>query len=83
MSAREVLIVLAHAQLCEPCRERLLNDPASVSRGRALTDEEKALLARLSVPDFSSPEQLAQATGCTAGDLLEYRDHPVVRLRHF
>ena len=83
MSAREVLIVLAHAQLCEPCRERLLNDPASVSRGRALTDEEKALLAGLSASDFSSPESLAQATGCTLGDLNEYREHPVVRLRHF
>ncbi len=83
MSSREVMIVLAHAQTCEPCRERLLKDPLAVLRGRALSDEEKATLSGLAAEDFGSAEQLAQAVGCTLADLFEYRDHPVARLRHF
>lgn len=83
MSAREVMIVLAHAQTCEPCRERLLRDPTAVLRGRALSDEEKSMLSGLTAEDFTSAERLAQAAACTPADLSEYRDHPVARLRHF
>ncbi len=83
MSAKEVLIVLAHAQLCEHCRERLLSDAAAVCRGRAITDEERALLAELKNADFAVTERLATASGFSVSALTEYRDHPVARLRHF
>jgi hypothetical protein len=83
MSVREALIVLAHSQLCERCRERLLSEPNTVFRGRALTDEEKARLSGLSASDFGSAERLAEASGCDLADLNQYYDHPVARLRHF
>jgi hypothetical protein len=83
MSTREALIILAHAQLCERCRERLLNDPNAVFRGRAVTDEEKARLSELTSADFVTAERLASAAGYDLGELNQYYDHPVARLRHF
>jgi hypothetical protein len=83
MSAREALIVLAHSQLCERCQERLLSEPHTVFRGRALTDEEKARLSELTSADFVSAERLAEASGYDLRDLNQYYDHPVARLRHF
>jgi hypothetical protein len=83
MSTREALIVLAHAQLCERCRERLLSDPNAVFRGRAVTDEEKARLSELTPADFVTAERLAEASGYGLGELSQYSDHPVARLRHF
>jgi hypothetical protein len=83
MSAREALILLAHAQICERCRERLLGEPSAVFRGRALTDEEKARLSELDSSDFVTAELLAEASGYDLRDLNEYHDHPVARLRHF
>jgi len=82
MARREVLIVLAHTAWCDPCRQRLLNEPAAVFIGRALTPEEKDLLAKLSADDFASEERLARAADLSAEELESYRDHPVVRLRH-
>ncbi len=83
MSQREVLIVLAHALGCTACRQRLLDQPNSVLRGRALSAEEKEGLARLKAGDFVTTELLARAAGVRVDDLVEYRDHPVARLRHF
>ena len=83
MSAREALIILAHAQMCEHCQERLLNDPTTVFRGRALTDEEKARLSAIKPADFATPERLAEVSGYNVDELDQYRDHPVARLRHF
>jgi hypothetical protein len=83
MSAREAMIILAHAQMCERCRDRLLSDPSSIFRGRALTDEEKARLSELKLADFGAAERLAQASGYDLGELNQYHDHPVARLRHF
>jgi len=83
VSQREVLIVLAHARQCEPCRRRLLSTPASVLAGRALTAEEKGALSQLSSDMFIDAERLATTAGCSAQEIEEYRDHPVVRLRHF
>jgi hypothetical protein len=83
MSAREAMIVLAHAQMCEHCRERLLSDPNSVLRGRAMTDDEKARLSELKSADFGTAERLAQASGYDINELTQYYDHPVARLRHF
>jgi hypothetical protein len=83
MSTREVLIVLAHAQMCERCRERLLNNSVEVFRGRALTDEEKARLSGLTAVDFTTAERVSTASGYALDELTEYFDHPVARLRHF
>ncbi len=83
MSQREVLILLAHARQCEPCRRRFLSAPASVLAGRALTAQEKGALSELSPDMFIDAVRLAAATGCSAHEIEEYRDHPVVRLRHF
>jgi hypothetical protein len=83
MSPREVLLILAHAQMCERCQERLMNDPNSVFRGRAVTDEEKALLNGLTSADFLSAERLAEASGYDVCELIQYYDHPVARMRHF
>ena len=83
MSAREVLIILAHAQMCERCRERLLNDPNAIFRGRAMTDEEKARLSELTSADFATAERLSEVSGYDIGELNQYHDHPVARLRHF
>lgn len=82
MSQREVLIVLAHAHGCAACRDRLLNDPASVLRGRALSETERETLTNLKSDDFLTPDLLSRAAGVTPGQLEEYRDHPVARLRH-
>jgi hypothetical protein len=82
MSTREVLLVLAHAQWCEPCRRRLLSDPSAVFIGRALTPEEKENLTGLTFDDFYTAERLARAAGCSVEEFEGYRDHPVVRLRH-
>jgi hypothetical protein len=83
MSAREALIILAHAQMCEHCRERLLNDPETIFRGRAVTDSERARLSQLASTDFATLERLAETSGYDVGELTQYREHPVVRLRHF
>jgi hypothetical protein len=83
MSAREVLIILAHAQMCERCLERLTGDPNAVFRGHAVTDEEKALLSGLTSADFATAERLAGASGYDVCELTQYYDHPVARLRHF
>jgi hypothetical protein len=83
MSIREVGIILAHARMCERCRERLLSDPEAVFRGRAISGEEKELLSGLTAADFASAERLCEATGQTADELAQYVDHPVARLRHF
>jgi hypothetical protein len=83
MSAREAMIILAHAQMCERCRDRLLSDPNSIFRGRALTDDEKARLSELKLADFGTAERLAQASGYDLVELNQYYDHPVARLRHF
>jgi hypothetical protein len=83
MSSREVLIILAHAQMCAPCRERLLEDPNAVCRGRAITNEEKELLGTLTAPNFATAESLAAASGCDECQLVQNYDHPVARLRHF
>jgi hypothetical protein len=65
------------------CRSRLLAEPESVFRGRWLSAAERDVLARLKADDFLTPELLARAAGVTLSQLEEYRDHPVVRLRHF
>jgi hypothetical protein len=77
------MIVLSHALACSSCRERLLEKPASVFSGRALTPEEKEALTKLKSGDFITPELLARAIQTPVDELQSYRDHPVARLRHF
>ncbi len=83
MSQREVCIVLAHALSCPSCRSRLLEQPQSVLRSRALTEAEKETISRLTEKDFLSTELLAHGSGTAANDLRAFADHAVVRLRHF
>lgn len=82
MSQRELLLVLAHAQLCGACRERLLAAPQAVLTGRLLSEGERESIARLQAADFFTPERLARVSGVSAAELNEYANHPVVRLRH-
>lgn len=82
MSQRELLLVLAHAQFCSACRQRLLTSPQAVLVGRSLTSEEKAALGRLQESDFFTPERLAEASGVSVAEINEHSNHPVVRLRH-
>lgn len=82
MSQRELLLVLAHAQFCSACRQRLLTAPQAVLTGRSLTGEAKAALAQLQESDFFTPERLAEASGVSVAEINEYCNHPVVRLRH-
>jgi hypothetical protein len=82
MSHREFMIVLTHAHLCSPCRSRLLSSPADVFASHALTPEERETLAALQSEDFITPDLLARATNTTTAEQDEYRDQPVVRLRH-
>ncbi len=83
MSQKEFLIVLAHAMSCSACRSRLLAEPATIFRGRSLTDDEKETLRHLSDEDFTTTELLARGSGARTDDLRAYADHAVVRLRHF
>lgn len=83
MSQRELLVLLAHAQACTTCREKLLQLPESVLRGRSLTSVEKELVMRLTDSDFLTPEMLARTAGIEFSELDSYVDHPLVRLRHF
>jgi hypothetical protein len=69
--------------MCPPCRERLLEDPGRICRGRAITDEEKELLGTLTAADFATAESLAGASGYDVCQLVQNYDHPVARLRHF
>jgi hypothetical protein len=69
--------------MCKRCREHLLHDPNAVFRGRAMTDEEKASLSELTSADFVTAERLSEASGYDIGELNQYHDHPVARLRHF
>jgi hypothetical protein len=82
MSQRELVFVLAHAQLCTPCRGRLLASPQDVLAGRWLTAEEKEAVGRLKDTDFFTTERLAEVTGVSVSQLSESSNHPVVRLRH-
>ena len=82
MSQRELIFVLAHAQLCTSCRGRLLASPQDALAGRWLTAEEKAMVERLKDADFFTPERLAEAAGVSVSQLNESSNHPVVRLRH-
>ncbi len=82
MSQRELIFVLAHAQLCTACRERLLTSPQDALVGRWLTADEKSLVVGLQDTDFYTPERLAEATGISVAQLNESSNHPVVRLRH-
>ena len=83
MSHREVMLVLAHAISCTPCRERLLDQPNTIFMGRSLQADEKEALAKLTSKDFVTPELLARAIGVPVDELNTFRDHPVARLRHF
>jgi hypothetical protein len=83
MSQREVLIMMAHALGCMSCRDRLLEEPDKVFRGRSLTGEEKEALAKLTSADFITTELLSRKINIPADQIREYRDHPVARLRHF
>jgi len=83
MSQREVMLVLAHAQLCPSCRQRLIAAPADVCVGRSLSGDEKKSLTGLASDDFITPELLARAMHCSVEELRVYADHPVARLRHF
>jgi hypothetical protein len=83
MSQRELLIVIAHAHQCDACRSRLIGKPERVLTGRALTEEELAVLRKLTLDDFLTPSRLASAAGVSSGELASYQDHPIVRLRHF
>jgi hypothetical protein len=82
MSQRELVFVLAHAQLCTACRGRLLASPQDALAGRWLTAEEKEVVVRLKESDFFTSERLAEATGVSVSQLSESSNHPVVRLRH-
>jgi hypothetical protein len=82
MSQRELIFVLAHAQLCTSCRQRLLTSPEAALAGRWLTAEEKSMVVALKDSDFFTPERLADATGVSVSQLSESSNHPVVRLRH-
>ncbi len=82
MSQRELVFVLAHAQLCTACRGRLLASPQDALAGRWLTAEEKEAVVRLKESDFFTSERLAEATGVSVAQLSESSNHPVVRLRH-
>lgn len=82
MSQREMMFVLAHAQFCAACRDRLVATPQAVLTGRALSSEEREIIARLQAADFFTPERLARVSGVSVGELGEYANHPVVRLRH-
>jgi hypothetical protein len=82
MSQRELVFVLAHAQFCVACRDRLIVSPQAVLTGRMLSAEERETIARLQAADFFTPERLAKVSGVSAGELSEYANHPVVRLRH-
>ncbi len=82
MSQREMVFVLAHAQLCAGCRDRLLASPQAVLTGRSLSGEERETISRLQAADFFTPERLAKVSGVSTGELNEYANHPVVRLRH-
>jgi hypothetical protein len=77
------MIVLSHALACWSCRQRLLEKPASVFSGRALTAEEREALTKLQSGDFVTPELLARAINTPVDELQSYSDHPVARLRHF
>ncbi len=83
MSQKEVLIVLAHALSCPMCRSKMLDQPEVVFRGRALTEQEREELGKLTEKDFLTAELLARGSGTRADDLRAYADHAVVRLRHF
>jgi len=82
MSQRELIFVLAHAQLCTACRGRLLESPQDALAGRWLTAEEKEAVLRLRDTDFFTSERLAEMTGVSVAQLTESSNHPVVRLRH-
>jgi hypothetical protein len=82
MSQRELLFVLAHAQLCAACRERLLAAPQAVLIGRMFSAAERETIGRLQAADFFTPERLAKVSGVSVDELSEYANHPVVRLRH-
>jgi hypothetical protein len=82
MSQRELLLMLAHAQMCAACRDRLAANPSAVFSGHFLTAAERETLAKLPPEAFVTPEALARAAGVAMGQLEEYRDHPVTRLRH-
>lgn len=82
MSQRELLFILAHAQLCAACRGRLLATPEAVFAGHALTEAEKERLTHLQEADFFTPERLGEAAGVSVGELNDHANHPVVRLRH-
>ena len=82
MSQRELVFVLAHAQLCTSCRGRLLASPQQALVGRWLTTEEKEAVVSLKESDFFTSERLAEAAGVSVSQLNESSDHPVVRLRH-
>jgi hypothetical protein len=61
----------------------MFEEPKQVFTGRALTADEIGVLSGLSDDDFITPERLAKAAGVPSSGLGEYRDHPIVRLRHF
>jgi len=83
MSQREVMLVLAHAQLCPGCRQRLVLAPAEVFVGRNLSGDERKSLTGLTSDDFITPELLARAMHTSVEELRVYADHPIARLRHF
>ena len=82
MSQRELLLLLAHTQMCLTCRDRLLAAPQAALAGHNLGTAERELLYQLKEADFFTPERLAAATGVKTAEINEYSNHPIVRLRH-
>jgi hypothetical protein len=78
----DLAILLGHALQCEQCRDRVLNEPERIVRGRKISEAQRALLAGLSAEAFESMDTLARATDLDIDELRDGLSHPRARLRH-
>ena len=75
-------LIIGHVWRCTTCRAALLAEPATLSVGFKLTDEQRACITGMDDDDFLTINHLANVTGLTPAEIDSAIDHPRARLRH-
>lgn len=75
-------LLIGHVWRCTQCREHLMAQPDVYWIGFKLSDEQRAIIRKLSDESFQTMARLAEETQLAPRDLEEAVDHPRARLRH-
>ena len=75
-------LMIGHVWRCTQCRDRLMAQPDIYWIGFKLSDEQRAIIRKLTDESFQTLTGLAEQTQLSPRELDEAVDHPRARLRH-